>query len=95
MLLCELSMRVLAVGAYSNDFCPEIRERFVGVPETASFGCTAASEVFRIEVNDHVLFSKKILQSNIAPTAGRQAKIGCGVTNSDQFPCLPRMVLGA
>jgi hypothetical protein len=64
-------MRVLAVGAYSNDFCTEIRERFVGVPEAASFGCTTASEVSRIEVNDQVLFSKKILQSNVTPTAGQ------------------------
>src|SRR5713101_8121569 len=94
MLLGEISMRVLAVGSYSNDFCPEIRERFVGVPEAASFRCTTSSEVFRIEVNDHVLFSKKILQSNVTPTAGRQAEIGCEVTNGDQFPCLQRMIFG-
>ena len=71
MLLCEISMRVLAIGAYSNDFCPEIRERFVGVPEAASFRRTAASEVFRIEINDQVLLSKKILQSNVTAIAGR------------------------
>src|SRR3989442_7850325 len=73
MLLSEISMRVLAIGAYSNHFCPQVRERFVGVPERASFRGAAAGEVFRIEINDHVLLSKKILQSNVSAIASRYA----------------------
>jgi len=70
MLLSEVSMRVLAVGAYSNHFCAQIRERFVRVSERASFRGAAAGEVFRVEVNDNVLLSKKILQSNVIAIAG-------------------------
>ncbi len=60
MLLSEIAMRVLTVGAYSNNFCAEIFERFVGVSEGAGFRCAASGEVFGIEVNDDVLLSKKI-----------------------------------
>jgi hypothetical protein len=70
VLLSEISMRVLAVGAYPNDLCPEILERFVRVPEAASLRRTAARKVFRIEIDDHVLLAKKVSQINETATAG-------------------------
>jgi hypothetical protein len=91
MLLSEIAMRVLTVGAYSNNLCAEILERFVGVSECARFRCTASGEVFGIEVNDHVLLSNKISESNVTAIAGRQSEAGCGVTDSEQIPYFPRV----
>jgi len=85
VLLGEISMRVFAVGAYSNHFCAEILERFVRVSEAASLGCTALGEVFGVEIDDHVLLSKKILQRNITSIAGGKAETRCDVTNSEQL----------
>jgi len=42
MLLSEVSMRLLVVGAYSNHLRPQVGERFVRVSERASFRCAAA-----------------------------------------------------
>ena len=78
-------MRGLAVGTYSNNFCPQIRERFVGVAEAASLGCTAPGEVLRIEVKDNVPLSKEILQSNVTAIAGWQAEIRSLVSYGEQF----------
>ena len=85
MLLSEISMRVLAVGAYPNDLCAKILERFVRVSEAASLSRTTLGEIFRIEVNDHVPLSKKILQPNITSIAAGKAESRCDVTNSEQL----------
>jgi len=82
-------MRGLAVGTYSNNFCPQIRERFVRVAKAASLGCTAAGEVPRIEVEDNVFFAKEILQSNVTAIAGWQAEIGSLGSYGEQFLYLP------
>jgi len=85
MPLNEISMRVLAVGAYSNNLCTNILERFVRISEAAGLGCAALSEVFRIEVNDYVLLSKEIRQGNVTAIAGWQSEARCGITNSEQL----------
>src|SRR5207245_9690590 len=58
MLLSEVSMRVLAVGAYSNHFCAHIRDRGVRLSERASFRGASAGGVLPVEVNDYVPLSE-------------------------------------
>ena len=84
VLLGEVSVRGLVIRAYSDHFCTEILERFVGVPEAAGFCRTALGEVFRIEVDDKVFLSKKIRQRNVTAIAGWQMETRCVIANSDQ-----------
>jgi hypothetical protein len=83
--LSEISMGVSAVGAYSDHFCAEILERFVGVSKAASLGCTALSEVFRIEIDDYAVLPKEIRQGNVTASAGWQSEIRCDITNTEQL----------
>jgi hypothetical protein len=62
-------VRFSVIVADPDDFRTDPFELLVAVSKPTSFGSTTASEIFRIEVDDDVLFSPKIPEANIATIA--------------------------
>src|SRR2546425_12099033 len=85
MFLGKISVRHLVVSANPDDFGTEGLELLIRISKLAGFCCASLSEVFRIEVDDHVLLSTEVFEANILAGARLETKSGGGATQLDHW----------
>jgi len=67
----KLFVRLGAVSAYPDNLCAQELELFIVVSELARLSRAAPCEVFGVEIDNDVLLSSKIFQTDIVPFRSR------------------------